>query len=131
MSLSAITDIRKFLLSSTTITNIVSKNDINIGWIKKEDNFPCITINQATGTDVGYLGYNTAAAGSQMRRETSTVQIDIYGNTRLQTLQIADAVVPRMISGGCRKDADIDDYLDEYGKYRKIQTYTMTKVFDD
>ena len=132
MSLGATKQIRGYMVSSSAVTAIVSAGDINVGWIRKGDNFPCITINQVSGTDVGYLGYNTSIAGSKMRKETPSFQIDIFSKeSRLQTLQIADLLAPLMISGGCRQDSDVDDYLDEFGLYRKIQTYTFIKHFED
>jgi hypothetical protein len=132
MSLDTIKQIRGYMVSSSAITAIVGSNDIKVGWLRTKDQFPCITINQVGGSDVGYLGYNTSAAGSQMREETTMYQIDIYSkDSRLQTLQIADLIVPRMISGGCRKDSDVEDYNDEFGIYRKIQTYTKISHFDD
>jgi len=132
MSLNTLKQIRGYMISSSAITSIVSAADIKVGWVRTEDNFPCITINQVGGTDVGYLGYNTSAAGSHLRKENTTYQIDIYSkNSRLQTLQIADLIVPRMISGGCRKDSDIEDFNDDLGIYRKLQTYTKISHFDD
>jgi len=132
MSLETIRQIRGYMVSSSDITSIVGANDIRVGWLKTKDQFPCITINQVAGSDIGYLGYNTSAAGSQMRKETTIYQVDIFSKTsRLQTLQIADLIVPRMISGGCRKESDIEDYNDELGIYRKIQTYSKIHHFDD
>lgn len=132
MSLGATKQVKGYLFSSSALTTLVPISDINVGWIKKDDNFPCITINQVSGTDVGYLGYNTSIAGSKLRKEIPSFQIDIFSKeSRLETLQIADLIVPLMISGGCRKDSEVDDYLDEFGLYRKIQTYTFIKHFDD
>ena len=132
MSLATLKQMRGYMVSSSAITAIVPSNDIRVGWLRIDDQFPCITINQVSGLDVGNLGYNTSAAGSQMRRETSTYQIDMYSKaSRLQTLQIADLIVPRMISGGCRKNSDNDDYDDESQTYRQIQTYSKITHFDD
>jgi len=132
MSLNFIKQVRGYLISSSYITAIVPSTDIRVGWIKSADSFPCITINQVTGSDVGYLGYNTSTAGSKLRKEETSVQLDIFSQTsRLQTIQIADLIVPLMISGGCRKESDIDDYISEFNTYRKIQTYTCIRHFDD
>jgi len=132
MSLDTTRLIRGYLVSTSAITILVPSSDIKVGWVRTADQFPCITINQAGGMDVGYLGYNTSSAGSHLREETSRIQLDIYSkNSRLETFQIADEIVPVMISGGCRKESDIDDYNDESGLYRKIQIYSIIKHYDD
>jgi hypothetical protein len=132
MSLDTTRLIRGYLVSTAAITSLVPSSDIRVGWLRTVDQFPCITITQVAGGDVGYLGYNTSVVGSQLRRETATIQVDIYSkSSRLQTLQIADEIVPVMISGGCRKDSDVEDYNDELGIYRKIQTYSITQHYDD
>jgi len=132
MSLDTTRLLRGYLVSSSTITNLVSTSNIKIGWTRTIDEFPCITITQIGGSDFGYLGYNSSSAGSQLRQELSSIQLDIFSkNSRLETIQIADAIVPVMISGGCRKITDIEDYNDELGLYRKIQTYSIIKHYDD
>ena len=129
---SMLEQIRGYMVSSSEIISIVTANDIKVGWPKTIDSFPCITITQVGGSDVGLLGYNASVAGSQTRKETTAYQIDVFSKaSRLQTLQIADLIVPRMISGGCRKDSDVEDYDDESQTYRKIQTYSKITYFDD
>jgi len=97
------------------------------------DKFPCIIINQVAGSDYGYLGYKTATAGTRIRRESVTFQVDILSRTsRKELYSVADAVVPLfMISGNYRKDSEIDTYDDGLSAYRKIQTYTKTIMHDD
>jgi len=126
MSSDALTDIRGFLVSSTAVTSLVPKKDISVGWRKTIDNFPCVILNQISGTDTGYLGYGLA--GSRTRREEFIFSIDIFSRTnRKQTYSIADAIVPLMIvSGSCRKLSDIDMYDDVLNVYRKVQTYNYT-----
>ena len=132
MSLVVTKKIRGYLISSDTVTAIVPKSDIKVGWTKITDNFPCIVITQAGGTDQGYLGYKTSPAGSKIRVEESIFQIDIFSkNSRQETLEIADAVVKTLISGGCRKDSDIEMYDDDTKLYRKTQTYFYRKFHDD
>jgi len=133
MSSDALTDIRGFLVSSTTVTALVPKKDITIGFRKTIDNFPCIIINQISGIDKGYLGYGSSPAGSRNREETYIFSLDIYSRTnRKQTYSIADAIVPLMIvSGSCKKLNDIDMYDDTMSVYRKLQTYTFTKFHLD
>jgi hypothetical protein len=132
MSLDVTRKIRGYLISSSSVTTYVNSSDIKVGWVKTEDSFPCITINQVTGIDYGYLGYGTSAAGSKMRREEVNLQIDIYSKTsRLETLQIADAVVKVLVSGTCRKVSDNEMYDDDLGIYRKIQTYNRIMFHDD
>jgi len=132
MTLESTRTIRGFLCSSTAVLSHVSKSNIKVGWPKTLENFPSILITQAGGIEYGLLGYRTATAGSRLRREESTIQIDIYGNSRLQTLQIGDAITPVLIaSGGCRKVVDSDLFDDEKNVYRKLQTYEYTKYYDD
>jgi len=132
MSLATTKLMRGYLVSSSAVIAKVPSRNIKVGWVKTTDSFPCITINQVTGTDIGFLGYNSSEAGSRMRRESASIQIDIFSQKdRLETIQIADLIVPIMISGGCRKDSDFEDYLDELNVYRKIQTYRIVKDYDD
>ena len=132
MSLEALKQVRGYLISSNEVTNLVSTNNIKVGWVKTSDEFPCITINQVGGTDIGYLGYGTSNLGDKLREETCTFQIDVYSQKdRLETEQISDQVTLRMISGSCRKDNDIEDYIDELGVYRKILNYSFIKHHDD
>jgi hypothetical protein len=132
MSLQTIRKIRGYLISSSSVTAYVPTRKIKLGWPKTLDEFPCIIISQVTGTDMGYLGYGTSAAGSKLRKETSSIQIDIYSrNSRLETIQIADEVVKVLISGNCTKESDVESFSDETGLYRKIQTYSDTSFFDD
>ena len=131
MSSDALTNIRGFLVSSTSVTSLVPKKDITVGWRKTIDNFPCIVINQVSGIDKGYLGYGLA--GNRTRQETFVFSLDIYSRTnRKQTYSIADAIVPLMIaSGSCKKVGDIDIYDDALSVYRKSQTYTYTLIHND
>jgi len=127
MSSDAITDIRGYLASSTSVTALVPKKDITVGWKKTIDNFPCVIVNQVSGIDKGYLGYGLA--GNRTRQETFVFTVDIYSRTsRKQTYSIADAIVPLLIvSGSCKKINDIDMYDDVLSSYRKLQTYTYTR----
>ena len=133
MSTTAFRDIRGYLCSTSTITDLVSKSDIKIGWPKTLDSFPCILMTQTGGVDVGYLGYKTSPAGSKFRREETTFQLDIFSRTsRKETYDIADAIVPIMIaSGGCRKISDVDTYDDEKNVYRKLQSYSFLLFHED
>jgi len=132
MSLTATQSFRTWLISSSTITTLVPINDIKVGWERVADSFPCVTLTQITGSDLGYLGYKTASAGSKIRKENITMQIDIFSKTsRKETLDISDAIVPVLISGGCTKESDTEMYDDNLGAYRKIQTYSFFKFHDD
>jgi len=133
MSSDAMMDIRSYLVSSSTVTSLVPKKDITVGWRKTIDNFPCVIINQVSGTDKGYLGYRTSPAGNRIREEVFLFSIDIYSRTsRKQTYSIADAIVPLMIvSGACKKLSDSDLYDDNLSVYRKLQTYTYTRFHQD
>ena len=132
MSYTVTKNIRDYLVASSAVTTYVSASNIRVGWPDVPDSFPCIIIEQAGGEDYGHLGYNTSSVGSRVRRETSIIQIDIYSTTsRKEILDIADAIVPVMISGGCRKTSDIDTYNDDLEAHRKIQTYMLYHVHDD
>jgi len=132
MSVDATRQVYGWLASSSAITTLIPKSDIHISYPKLEDNFPCISITQAAGTDYGYLGYGTASAGSKLRREEPTIQIDIWSKTGFyQTDQAADEVTKVMISGTCRKQSDNNDYNDDIGLYRKIMSFTYVKFFED
>jgi hypothetical protein len=132
MSLDITRKLRGYLVSSSTVTAYVPARKIKAGWPRTLDEFPCIIINQAGGSDYGYLGYGTSDAGSKMRRESANIQIDIYSkNSRLETIQIADEVVKELISGNCTKQSDNESYNDELGIYRKIQTYNYLMFHDD
>ena len=132
MSLAVTLYIRGILISSSAVTSLVNASNIKAAWPKTLDSFPCILISQVSGTDYGYLGYGSSPAGSKLRRELSTLQIDIFSkSSRLETIQIGDEVVKVLISGTCRKESDTEMYDDELGIYRKVQTYSRTKFHDD
>lgn len=133
MSTQSFRDIRSYLCSSSSITNLVPKGSIKIGWPRGIETFPCILLSQVAGSDTGYLGYRTADAGSRVRREDNTIQVDIFSRrSRQETYNISDEVVPLLIaSGACRKDADADMYDDEKAVYRKVLTFSFSKMHDD
>jgi len=132
MSLASLKQIRGFLISSDSILTLVPSENIQTAWIRTEDKYPCITIIQVGGSDIGSLGFKTSPAGSKLRTERPRYQVDIYSQiSRLETLQIADEVTKTLISGGCTKDSDIEDMDDEKNVYRKIQTYSFIKFHDD
>jgi len=132
MSISVNTNFRGYLISSSSVTSLVSSNNIKIGWTVQDDEFPCIIIHQDGGEDVGFLGYNKSSAGSKTRREKVSLQIDIYSQTsQYEVDQIADAIVPIMISGGCRKISDMNLFNDEIDVWRKTQIYEMYQFHDD
>ena len=133
MSYTAIKNIRSYLCSSSSITNIVDKNNIRVGWVPLVESFPSIIIHQVGGEDWGYLGYKTSPQGSRVRRELSSIQIDILSNKSVsEILQIADAIVPIMIaSGNARKVGDSEDFDDDRKIYMKSHIYDLTMFHDD
>jgi hypothetical protein len=132
MSLDVTRKIRGYLVSSSIVTAYVPARKIKAGWPRTLDEFPCIIISQVGGSDYGYLGYGTSTAGSKIREEMASIQVDIYSkNSRLETIQIGDEVVKELISGNCRKNTDFESYNDELGLYRKTQTYEYTQFHDD
>ena len=132
MSGRGLREIGGYLRSCSAVTDTVPKSEIRFGWPDELEKFPCIIITQVGGSDIGYLGYQSSAAGSRVRREELTFQLDIISRTRKQTYDLADTIVPMMIaSGACRKDSDLDDFDDARRIYRKIQTYSRTIFSDD
>jgi len=132
MSVEVMRDFRGYFISSTSLTTLVPAKDIRIGWSSTVDNFPCIILQQSAGSDVGYLGYNMATTGSKIRREVMTIQVDIYSRASKHNVDtIADVIVPIMISGGCRKDSDVDMYNDDIDVYRKTQIFSHIRYHDD
>jgi len=133
MSLNALRTIKGHICSSTSVVALLPKASVKVGWPKELDTFPSILITQTGGADIGYLGYGTAAAGSRLRREEITLQIDVFSrDSRRQTLQIADAVMKTlMVSSACRKVSDADMYDDDLNVYRKLQTFSFVEHYDD
>lgn len=132
MSLDDLKNFRGYLCSSSAVISLVPKSNIQIGWPRDKFNMPSIIITQVTGTDIGYLGYRTAAAGSRVRREELTFQVDIYAKNRKDTYSIADTIVPILIvSGACRKNSDNDMYNDDLRSYRKSQSYSFISFKED
>jgi len=132
MSLDITRRLRGYLISSSSVTAYVPARKIKVGWPRSLDEFPCVILTQTSGTDLGYLGYRTATAGSKLRKETSNIQVDIYSkNSRLETIQIADEIVKVLISGNFTKGTDVEYYNDDVGVYRKMQSYSYTQFHDD
>jgi len=129
-SITEIGHLRGYLRSSSAVLTYVPKGNIQLAWPQTPDKLPCIIINQVAGSDIGYLGYKTATAGTRNRRSTVTFQIDILSATsRQDTLSVGDMITPLlMVSGNYRKDSDIDTYDDGLSAYRKIQTFTKNVV---
>lgn len=132
MSASVITDFRGYFISSSALTTLVPVKDIRIGWSTEKDTFPCVILQQSDGSDIGLLGYNQSPAGTKVRKEIVTLQIDVYSRSNMKNVyDIFDVIVPIMISGSCRKNSDLDMFQEELGIFRKTQTYTLSKIFDD
>ena len=132
MSSTGMRTIAGYLRSCSAVTGTVPQTEIRFGWPDEIEKFPCIILTQVAGSDTGYLGYKSSPAGSRMRKELFTFQMDIISRSRKQTYDLADTITPMLIaSGGCRKDSDMDDFDDSRHIYRKIHTYSMTIHHDD
>ena len=129
MSYQAMLNTRNALIGNTAISSQVPANDIKVGWPRQLESFPCILISQAGGTDNGFLGYQTGG----LRREENVLQIDIFSDaSSTETLQIADNIVPVMISSlAASKTGDVNNFDDKLNVYRKVQTYSFTMEHDD
>ena len=131
MSINVATTLRGYLISSAVSSQVPAK-DILVGYDKDITNFPTIVLYSVGGMDVGYLGYNKATTGSSNRLETTRIAVDIMSRTSLYNCyQIADAVVPVMISGGCRKTNDVEEYNEDLNVYRKILTFKRDTIHKD
>ena len=68
-----------------------------------------------------------------MRRENPLIQIDVYSqDSAYQTMLISDQITKLMVaSSAARKNADLDGYETEIDVYRKILTFSFSKLRDD
>jgi hypothetical protein len=132
MSVDAIREVYGWLASSSAITALVPKSDIKIGYPRLKDDYPCITIIQAAGTSYPRLGYGTASAGTKMRFEEPIIQIDVWSTNGFhETDSAAEEITKVMMSGACRQQSSNNDYDDETGIYRRIETYSYIKIHND
>lgn len=122
-----------YLCSSSSITDLVPKASIKMGWQKTIDSFPCIILTQIGEIDTGYTGYKTSAAGSRLRREEVIIGIDIYSRDSVyETYQIRDVIIPLLrMSGSCKNESDSDLYDDETSIYHKPLTFSVLKFVED
>jgi len=124
MTVDTVSTLRNYLVSTSAVTSLVPAGDIKVGWQDEITSFPSIIIYQIAGTDIGYMAYNTQTAGNKLRLETSNITCDILSRTSMyHAYQIADVIVPVMISGGCRKVQDTDLYDDNMKVHRKVLTF--------
>ena len=125
-------DLYDSLCTNSNLTAIVPSNNIKIGWQNEISSFPTITIFQIGGTSKGQLGYNTAAVGSGLVKESFGPQIEIYSRTStLQNYQILDELNDIMISSGYEKLSDLDIYDDTLGAHRKITRWNKLILNED
>ena len=78
MSYAAYSSTRKLLVDDSDITSYIPAAYIRVGFPNDELYVPSISIHQTGGDSWGYTGYNTATAGSRLRRENTTFQINIF-----------------------------------------------------
>ena len=125
--------VRALLTSSSDVTNLVPASSITPGFSQIHDSYPCITITVVGGADIGYMGYGTSPAGSKIRRNNTSVQIDIYTRHSLLSSQsIGDAITKTLMNGtGFRKAGEVDVYEDELKAHRKIQTWNILTLRND
>jgi len=133
MGETAYSSVRLLLTQHTALTNQVPTSNIRVGFMQEVDSFPSISILQVAGSTYGYLGYGTSTAGSKMRRENRTLQIDIFSRSGMLDLQqIGDNVELALMSGsGFRKVNDNDTYEEGLHAHRKIQTWIFWGNVDD
>ena len=132
MTIDTLSTLRNNLIADSAVSGLVSSTSIKVGWQGEITTFPSIILYQTGGTDVGYMCYNTQTAGNKLRLETSNITVDVLSRTSMyHTYQIADAIVPVMISGGCRKVQDVDLYDDEMKSHRKVLTFRTSRHQND
>lgn len=133
MSYIAYSSARNLLVNDSTITSYIPAAYIRVGYTTDTLVSPSITIHQAGGNTWGYLGYGTTSAGSRIRGEVSTIQIDVFHTWNLLSSQrIGDAIDKALIfNGWYRKINDRDEYLEELDCYNKSQLWTYRQNVDD
>ena len=124
MSYNALKECRDALISDSTLTSLVPASNINVGWLKTDASFPCITITQAAGTDIGQLGRNSASSGSKLDREIILLQLNIYSRDSISNVyKIRDAIKKVMMSQSYTQTVDRD------GWEEPIKSYSKTTVW--
>lgn len=132
MSYATILDLRTKLLKNSTLTGYVPSNNIQLGWLREDAEFPTITITQAGGTDVGQLGYNPAPGGSKLAKETVSYQLDLYSKTSVKNiLDMYDTLKGIMISSSYEKISDVDMYEPDLKAHRKITIWRKIYYHED
>jgi len=132
MSLAVIKDIRDSLIQNSDLTNLVTSENIQVGWKRELQDFPCIIITQSSGVDTGYLGYSTSPSGSRTSKEQTSFQIDIYSRKSLkETYDILDVMKKILKKKGYSKTSDNDTWVEDYKAYRKITTWRYVYVYDE
>ena len=124
---------RNLLVNSSEVTNLVPAKNITVGFTQEPISYPCISITKVAGSDLGYLGYSTSAAGSKMRKSSNSVQIDIYNRDSLLSSQIIGRAVTQTLLDGlsCKKVSEVDIYEENLKAYRKIQTWDVLFIEND
>lgn len=137
MTYDELVKIREALINDSQITDIVSSENIRVGWVSVVNSFPSIIITQVGGITKGMLGYSASTNGNKLRRNEGTIQFDILSTTsRAETLQIADRIEKIFLDGisdfqSFTKTSDMDMYDEEARVYRKIQVWKYIRLMCD
>jgi hypothetical protein len=133
----AYSSMRKILINDGRVTDLVDTGNIKVGFTRKSDDFPCISIHRVGGNTVGKLGYGTSDAGSKDRTENRLFQVDILCRTSIEDLElIDDAVIKALCSGvttgkwmSMQSNPSFYDY--SYDAQRVAQTWSYGEFVQD
>jgi len=133
MSYVAYSSTRHLLTNDSDLLSYVPASYIRVGYETDTLYTPSITIHQGGGNSWGFLGYGTSVAGSRIRQEETSIQIDIFHRwTMLSSQKIGDIIDKALIyNGWYRKISDNDNYLTDLECYNKTQVWNYRHISDD
>lgn len=133
MSYIAYSSTRHLLINSSDLLEYVPAAYVRVGYETDTLYTPSITIHQAGGSAVGFLGIGNSSTGNKTTRENASIQIDIFHRwTVLSSQRIGDIVQNTLIHNGWyRKISDNDDYVTDLECYNKRQVYNYLQDVDN
>lgn len=127
MTTQLMTNLYDNLTNNSSLTSIVSADDIDIGWQTEDINYPSISITQAGGGAIGQLGYKD----KNRTLEDFVVQIDIYSDTSAKkTYNICDEIENILVSSNYEKTADSDMWEPDLNAHRKTTQWRLEKYLE-
>ena len=120
--------------ADSTLTTILGGQNVFIRQNELPPVFPCITINQSSGSTLGRTGYHS----QKKREDTAIITLDIWSKVSvLETLTIADRVdvlLSGATYGGTRlwsKATDSDQLEENPTIYHKTTRWELSYEVDD